>query len=75
VVKVGDEVTVKVVGVDNLGRVNLSLRAMLEKPSEVSGDRAEDSRSDSRSFRENRSRPPQRGYPPRGNPRSSGRGR
>ena len=75
VVKVGDEVTVKVVGVDNLGRVNLSLRAMLEKPSQVPGDRVEDSRSDSRSFGENRSRPPQRGYPPRGKPRSSGRGR
>jgi len=75
VVKVGDEVTVKVVGVDNLGRVNLSRRAMLEKPSQVPGDRVEDSRSDSRSFGENRSRPSQRGYPPRGKPRSSGGGR
>jgi len=75
VVKVGDEVTVKVVGIDNLGRVNLSRRAMFEKSSEVSGAGAQDSRSDSRPFRENRSRPPQRGYPPRGKPRSPGRGR
>ncbi len=34
VVKAGDEVTVKVVGVDNLGRVNLSRRAVFEKPGE-----------------------------------------
>ena len=75
VVKVGDEVTVKVVGIDNLGRVNLSRRAMFEKSSEEPGAGAEDSRSDNRSSRENRSRPPQRGYPPRGNSSSSGRGR
>jgi len=75
VVKAGDEITVKVVGVDNLGRVNLSLRAMLEKSSQAPGAGVEDSRSDSRSFTENRSRPPQRGYPPRGKPPYSGRGR
>jgi len=75
VVKVGDEVTVKVIGIDNLGRVNLSRRAMFEKSSQAPGAGVEDSRSDSRSFRENRSRPPQRGYPPRGKPPYSGRGR
>ena len=32
VVKVGDEVTVKVVGVDNMGRINLSRKAMFERP-------------------------------------------
>ena len=75
VVKAGDEVTVKVVGVDNLGRVNLSLRAMLEKSSQAPGAKVEDSRSDSRSFREDRSRSSQRGYPPRDKPRSPGGGR
>jgi polyribonucleotide nucleotidyltransferase len=34
VVKVGDEVMVKVINIDNLGRVNLSRRAVFEKPSE-----------------------------------------
>jgi polyribonucleotide nucleotidyltransferase len=32
-VKIGDEVTVKVINIDNLGRVNLSRRALLEKDS------------------------------------------
>ena len=36
VVKVGDEVTVKVIDIDNLGRINLSRRAVSEKPSQVS---------------------------------------
>jgi polyribonucleotide nucleotidyltransferase len=34
VVKVGDEVTVKVIEVDHMGRVNLSRRAVFEKPGE-----------------------------------------
>ncbi len=34
VVKVGDEVTVKVIDVDHMGRVNLSRRAVFEKPGE-----------------------------------------
>jgi polyribonucleotide nucleotidyltransferase len=34
VVKVGDEVTVKVIDIDHMGRVNLSRRAMFEKPGE-----------------------------------------
>jgi polyribonucleotide nucleotidyltransferase len=36
-VKVGDEVTVKVVGIDDMGRVNLSRRAVFEKEGESSG--------------------------------------
>jgi polyribonucleotide nucleotidyltransferase len=32
VVKTGEEITVKVVGVDNMGRINLSRKAMFEKP-------------------------------------------
>ena len=34
VVKVGDEITVKVLDVDHMGRVNLSRKAMFEKPGE-----------------------------------------
>jgi polyribonucleotide nucleotidyltransferase len=38
-VKIGDEVTVKVINIDNLGRVNLSRRALFEKEgSETSGE-------------------------------------
>ena len=35
IVKVGDEITVKVIGVDNLGRVNLSRQAAFEKQSQL----------------------------------------
>jgi len=37
VVKVGDEVTVKVIGIDNSGRINLSRKAVLERLSNVPG--------------------------------------
>jgi polyribonucleotide nucleotidyltransferase len=37
VVKIGDEVMVKVVGVDDLGRVNLSRKALLEKTGQAPG--------------------------------------
>ncbi len=43
VVQVGDEVMVKVVGVDDLGRIKLSRRAVFDKPSEVPGARVSDS--------------------------------
>ena len=36
-VKIGDEVTVKVVGIDDMGRVNLSRRALFAKEGETSG--------------------------------------
>ena len=45
VVKVGDEVTVKVINIDELGRINLSRRAVFEKLSQVPGARVEDSLS------------------------------
>lgn len=42
-VKIGDEVTVKVVGIDDMGRVNLSRRALFEKEGEVGqGERRAD---------------------------------
>jgi polyribonucleotide nucleotidyltransferase len=44
-VKIGDEITVKVINIDNLGRVNLSRRALFEKESEGAGDRREDAPS------------------------------
>ncbi len=34
VVKVGDEITVKVIDIDHMGRINLSRKAMFEKPGE-----------------------------------------
>jgi polyribonucleotide nucleotidyltransferase len=34
VVKVGDELTVKVIDIDHMGRINLSRKAMFEKPGE-----------------------------------------
>ncbi|MFH1652044.1 MAG: polyribonucleotide nucleotidyltransferase [Chloroflexota bacterium] len=36
-VKVGDELTVKAIGIDNMGRVNLSRRAVFSKEGEASG--------------------------------------
>jgi polyribonucleotide nucleotidyltransferase len=41
-VKIGDEVTVKVINIDNLGRVNLSRRALFEKESQGSEAAGED---------------------------------
>ncbi len=43
VVKVGDEVTVKVIGIDNSGRINLSRKAVLEGHSDVPGARVRNS--------------------------------
>jgi len=39
VVKVGDEVMVKVIGIDNSGRINLSRKAILEGPSKMRGEK------------------------------------
>jgi polyribonucleotide nucleotidyltransferase len=44
VVKIGDEVMVKVINIDNLGRVNLSRRALFEKESQTPGAEAKDTR-------------------------------
>ena len=43
VVKVGDEVMVKVIGIDNSGRINLSRKAVLEGPSNLPGARVRNS--------------------------------
>jgi len=54
VVKVGDEITVKVIDVDNQGRVNLSRRAVFEKLSQVGGAKAKDSVSTDYPFKKQR---------------------
>ena len=41
----GDEITVKVIEVDNIGRINLSRRAVSEEHSQVPGAEASDSSS------------------------------
>ncbi len=43
IVKVGDEITVKVIDIDNLGRVNLSRRAVLDPTSQTDGSRRDSS--------------------------------
>jgi len=43
IVKVGDEIMVKVIGIDELGRINLSRRAVFEKLSQMPGARVKDS--------------------------------
>jgi polyribonucleotide nucleotidyltransferase len=65
IVKVGDEVTVKVIAIDNQGRINLSLRALSENLSQPSDAGAGDSLSADYPFRSQRntsslqhSRPP-----------------
>jgi polyribonucleotide nucleotidyltransferase len=50
-VKIGDEVTVKVINIDNLGRVNLSRRALFEKDSPGSDTAKADSPSADYPFR------------------------
>ncbi len=47
VVKVGDEIKVKVIDIDNLGRINLSRRAAFEKLSQEAGSEVKDSSSTS----------------------------
>jgi polyribonucleotide nucleotidyltransferase len=59
VVKVGDEVMVKVIGIDELGRINLSRRAMLDKLSQVPGASVKNSLSKDYPFRRRETRPPQ----------------
>jgi len=60
IVKVGDEIMVKVIDIDNLGRTNLSRRAVFEKLSQAPGATAQDSSGAPRPFRK-----PRQPYPPR----------
>ena len=64
IVKVGDEITIKVIDIDSQGRINLSRRAILEKLSQLPDARVRDSLSTDYPFRRQRSiRPPQRPRP------------
>ena len=58
VVKVGDEVTVKVIGIDELGRINLSRKAVSEKGPQVPGAKVGDILSKDYPFKKHDSRPP-----------------
>ena len=69
VVKVGDEVMVKVINIDNLGRINLSRRAVFENLSHLPGASVKDSPSASRSFRKSGEPHPPRRSPYRNKPR------
>ena len=53
-VQVGDEVTVKTINIDNMGRINLSRRAVYEKDYRPSGANERDSSRSSRPFRRDR---------------------
>jgi len=57
-VKIGDEVTVKVIGIDDMGRVNLSRRAVFDKSDQAAGDRTQSSPSKDYPFKTRDSRPP-----------------
>jgi len=57
-VKIGDEVTVKVIGIDDLGRVNLSRRAVFDKSDQPPGARAQETPSKDYPFKRQDSRPP-----------------
>jgi len=64
IVKIDDEVTVKVVEIDNMGRLNLSRRAVLDQASATPDSRANDSSSrNSQQRPQYRNRPPQRPSP------------
>jgi polyribonucleotide nucleotidyltransferase len=65
IVKVGDEVTVKVTEIDSQGRINLSRRVVFDKGSRPPGAREGNYSNAGRPFRQQRSsRPPQRSFPP-----------
>jgi len=59
VVKIGDEVTVKVINIDDMGRVNLSRRAVFEKQSDAPGDKPSGPSKDYPFKSQRDSRPPQ----------------
>ncbi len=66
IVKVGDEVMVKVISIDNMGRVNLSRRALLEPLSQGSEAGASDSHLPKYPSKDRReTRPARRPFPPR----------
>lgn len=63
-VKIGDEIEVKVIGIDNMGRTNLSRRAMLQTSSQAGGA-GERVSPGNPPGRQQSGPPAQRPYPPR----------
>jgi polyribonucleotide nucleotidyltransferase len=57
-VKIGDEVTVKVIGIDDMGRVNLSRRAVFDKSAQATGARVREPSSRDYPFKKRDSHPP-----------------
>ncbi len=73
VVHIGDQITVKVIGVDNLGRVNLSRKALFEKPG-APGEHAEAAPPRREGSFRPRYPPSGGGRPPGGDARGGGHG-
>jgi polyribonucleotide nucleotidyltransferase len=71
VVKVGDEIMVKVIELDRQGRVNLSRKAVFENKDRPAGEAGQPPRPQT-PYRRPDSGPPRRGGPPRG-PQPAGR--
>jgi polyribonucleotide nucleotidyltransferase len=61
VVKVGDEIMVKVIGIDELGRINLSRRAVFEKLSQMPRARVKDTLTTNYPHKKRREMPHNRG--------------
>jgi polyribonucleotide nucleotidyltransferase len=61
-VNIGDEAMVKVIGIDNMGRINLSRRALFEKDTERTAGRTDSTRSQRPPYRRSS---PASGYPSR----------
>jgi len=57
-VKIGDELTVKVIGIDDMGRVNLSRRAVFDKSTQPPGAGVQETPSRDYPFKRQDSRPP-----------------
>jgi polyribonucleotide nucleotidyltransferase len=64
IVKVGDEIMVKVIDIDDLGRIRLSRRAVFEKLSELPGAKVSDSLDPNYPFRTQRGAGPPQRRPP-----------
>lgn len=65
IVKIGDEITVKAIGIDDMGRVNLSRQAVFEKLPQMPGAKVKDSLATDYPFKKQGGRPPQRPYSPK----------
>jgi polyribonucleotide nucleotidyltransferase len=63
-VNIGDEITVKVIEIDNMGRINLSRRAVFEKSSQVQGAGEKDTLDADYPFRKQGESRPSRGNRP-----------